>query len=339
MNLNFPLILAMHSERYPKMTAQDYIKLVYQSEFGPRHMLDNYDSAIKYIDKEWSENENCKAPLPEPIGNGLCRFYMGEYSESASELLGELFYLTAKEHQGTVSGLYDKLKEIEWLFNDEIREYKAKGCPAVHHSKEYNEAYKPHYRLLKWEYACYFDVLLKIKNLRKPAVISIDGRCGSGKTSLASLIKTLFDCNVFHIDDYYLPLSQRKPDWEQLPAGNIDLLRFKNEVLEPLRLGETVKYRPYDCCTGEFKAYEAYAPKELNIIEGSYSQHTMLSDYYDLKIFLTSSKDVQAKRLIEREGDYYEVFLKRWIPMEELYLSSLDIESKSDILINTSNIF
>ncbi|MFQ8759475.1 MAG: hypothetical protein ACLSAF_08570 [Intestinimonas sp.] len=29
--------------------------------------------------------------------------------------------------------------------------------------------------------------------------------CGSGKTSLAALIAALFPCNVFHMDDFFLP--------------------------------------------------------------------------------------------------------------------------------------
>ncbi len=339
MSMDFLKIETEHFERYPKMMSQDFFKLAYQSEFGPRHMLDNSDRAISYIDKEWSELSGIVERLPEPIGNGLCRFHMNEYSKAASDLLGELFYLTAKEHNGSLSGLYERLDCLKNVSSLEIDEYKSKGCPIVHHSKAYNEAYNPHYRLLKWEYACYFDILLRIKKLRRPAVIAIDGRCGSGKTNLASLIMTLFDCNVFHIDDYYLPMSQRKENWEHIPAGNIDIERFENDVLAPVKVGETVLYRPYNCSKGDYDEEIVLKPKELTIIEGSYSHHPKLSNDYDFKIFLTSNKDIQAERLLEREGGYYKMFVHRWIPMEESYLSSFEIQNNSDVVIDTSNIF
>lgn len=344
MCFDFSEIIREHTEHYPLMMPQDYCKLAYQSEFGPEHMLVNLENTLAYIDREWSTLSGDKPALfPEAIGNGLCRFHMNPsvYSEKASQLLGELFYLTAKEHSGSQDGLYKRLDEVEKLLctADYIEEYKAKGCPAVHHSEVYREAYDPHYRLLKWEYACYFDTLLRIKLLDKPGIIAIDGRCGSGKTSLASLIQKLFDCNIFHMDDYYLPISQRDENWEQIPAGNMDIQRFYNEVLCPAKAGDTIYYRPYNCGKGEYGESVKFSASRLTVIEGSYSHHPKLSEAYDLKIFLTSSKEVQARRLMEREGDYYSVFQKRWIPMEELYLHTYDIEKNCNLTVDTSEIF
>ena len=62
----------------------------------------------------------------------------------------------------------------------------------------------------------YFDVLTQVDRLVKkgnPAVIAIDGRCGSGKTSLANLIDNIFSCNILHMDDFYLPIEQREKNW------------------------------------------------------------------------------------------------------------------------------
>lgn len=72
---------------------------------------------------------------------------------------------------------------------------------------------------------------------------AIDGRSGAGKTTLASELEQSGDVLVFHMDDYYLPRSLHKPGI----AGNMDLLRFRQEVLEPLRAGKPVKTRRFDC--------------------------------------------------------------------------------------------
>ena len=52
----------------------------------------------------------------------------------------------------------------------------------------------------------------------RPAVVAIDGRCGSGKSGLGDLMGRLLPCNVVHMDDYYLPPDRRAENWEQIPA-------------------------------------------------------------------------------------------------------------------------
>ena len=51
------------------------------------------------------------------------------------------------------------------------------------------------------------SVIKQIDDLltQKDAVIvAIDGKCTSGKTTLASKLAELYDCNVFHMDDFFL---------------------------------------------------------------------------------------------------------------------------------------
>ena len=43
----FELILQAHSARYPLMEPQDYGKLVFQSEFGPEHLVSDVDSVLR----------------------------------------------------------------------------------------------------------------------------------------------------------------------------------------------------------------------------------------------------------------------------------------------------
>ena len=33
-------------------------------------------------------------------------------------------------------------------------------------------------------------------------IVAIDGKCTSGKTTLASQLAEIYDCNVFHMDDF-----------------------------------------------------------------------------------------------------------------------------------------
>lgn len=41
-------------------------------------------------------------------------------------------------------------------------------------------------------------------------------------------------CRVVHTDDFYLPLVARCANWQEQPGANIDFIRLRNEVLQPL---------------------------------------------------------------------------------------------------------
>ena len=164
--------------------------------------------------------------------------------------------------------------------------------------------------------------------------VGIDGRCGSGKTTLASYLMTCFDGNLFHMDDFYLRKEQRTPERLAEAGGNVDYERFRAQVLYPALRGENVLYERFDCMTFSLKKAELYPPKRLNLIEGSYSLHPYFGDVYDLRIFMTVSKDMQRKRIRARNGEEKLArFLSEWIPKEEAYFRKFAPE-KNALVIN-----
>lgn len=341
---NFYQIIKTHREKYPKMEAADYGKLIFQSEFGPNHLIAEKQSVVSYIKQEYAAvSENSSPKVPEWIGGELCRFPLSAItSDRAAGLLAELFILTAETHRGTTEGLTAKIKQLKELGIDGMEEWlkgwEQQGYPSVHHSRAYRGAYQPHYRLLKREYAAYFPALLEIDKLteqKKNVIIGIDGRCGSGKTRFAELIRTLFSCNVIHMDDFYLPPEKRKENWMDIPGGNMDFTRLRLEVLEPLQSKETAVYRPYCCEKGSIEKGRSMPFHSLTVVEGSYSHHPSLGVPYDLKIFMTCEEEERKKRLREREGSYFAMFQKIWMPMEENYFKCCAIAGNSDLQIDT----
>lgn len=161
--------------------------------------------------------------------------------------------------------------------------------------------------------------------------IAIDGRCGSGKTTLANKLKEYMDCHIFHMDDFYLQASQRTKERYNEPGGNVDRERFKKEVLEPLNNQQDVLYRPLDCSSMSISEGTLYPYKPINIIEGSYSCHPELIDDYDLTIFVDIDESLRHKRIEERNGkEVLNMFVKKWIPLEEKYFSCFDIQNHCD---------
>ncbi len=167
-------------------------------------------------------------------------------------------------------------------------------------------------------------------------LLALDGRCGSGKTTLAARLAEQFPQSItVHTDDFYLPPQQRAEGWEHIPCANMDLERLRAEILAPAREGKGFSYRAYSCREGAYPPPVCHGPVPLVIVEGSYSQHPTLASYYDLNVFVTCSPEEQEKRLRTREGERYGNFVRRWIPLEEGYFAEYGIEAKADFEIVT----
>ena len=163
-------------------------------------------------------------------------------------------------------------------------------------------------------------------------VIAIDGNCTAGKTTLAARLSALYECNVFHMDDFFLRPEQRTPERFAQPGGNVDYERFLEEVLTPLWQDRSFAYRPFDCGTLALSAPVAVTPKQLNIIEGTYSHHPYFRTPYDLKVFLTVDAETQRRRILARPAFLHQKFFEEWIPMEDRYFRSFSIPENSDLL-------
>lgn len=168
------------------------------------------------------------------------------------------------------------------------------------------------------------------------AVLAIDGRCGSGKTTLGAYLQGKLGCPLIHMDDFYLRKEQRSTARRREPGGNVDYERFLLEVLTPLAAGKDFSYRPYDCATWSMKAPVEVKNGETAIVEGSYSCHPTLSPLYDLRVFLTVDPQTQMERIRRRNGEEKaKVFRDLWIPLEELYFKNVPVEKSCDFRFET----
>ena len=161
-------------------------------------------------------------------------------------------------------------------------------------------------------------------------IVAIDGRCASGKTTLAEKLQEKLSCNVIHGDEFFLRPNQRTVERLSVPGGNVDYERLLEEVILPLRENRDFTYRPYDCKTCSLKEPVQVKAKRITIIEGSYSCHPYLWEYYNLRIFLTIDKKTQRERIQKRNAENAEVFFEKWIPLEEAYFKAYAIEERCD---------
>lgn len=171
---------------------------------------------------------------------------------------------------------------------------------------------------------------------RERVFVAIDGPCTSGKTTLATVLQRRFGGNVLHMDDFFLRPEQRTPERFAEPGGNVDRERFEDEVLAPLAAGKIAQYRPWDCHTGDFAASHSVEPARLTIVEGSYSMHPALREYYDLMICLMIDSNEQLRRLEARNPRMLQRFIDEWIPLENRYFEQTGTRAIANMVVDTA---
>lgn len=345
-------ILTAHAKRYPLMRPQDAVKLLYQNEFGGGHLITDVNACLTRLHNEFSSVAfDPTAPLVEDIGGNMVRVMLAALSpeEYPLETLNDDFVRSAELHTGNLDHFLQKLNVLKDLtaqglfpfssveLDAYLADYVTSGCPAVSHSQAYRDAYHPIYRVLHRScLSVAATVQHAIRQCRtpknRPLLVAIDGRCASGKTTLAANLQKACGYEVIHMDDFFLRPEQRNKERYETPGENIDHERFLIEVLQPLYQGKFVEYCPFDCSTQQLTTPVHIQSTPVILIEGSYSCHPDLWPYYDLRIFLTVSPEQQMDRIVARNGvEYAEVFRKKWIPLEEAYFSAYELASKCDL--------
>lgn len=337
-------ILLDERRRRPAMELQDAAKLIYQSVFGGGHLTADPDRALRWLREEMDSCRETDDPLVEPIGGGMVRVNLWPVrGRLTPETLFTLFRLSStlrgstEEYAAKLSLLYGigfERADVDAF----LEKYRAAGYPPMYHSDAYKAAYAPAYRVVSEEYARWLEVygaMERFSRFAGPVLVGIDGMCASGKTTLGTALSQVFDGNLFHADDYYLPQEKRTDERMASPGGNMDRERLQREVLQPLSRHRDVVTRYYDCGTLDYGPWKEFPYKRVNIIEGSYSLHPELADVYTLKIAVRTTPRAQIDRLSVRGPDMLGSFISLWIPLENKYFAATDLWSRADMVIDT----
>jgi uridine kinase len=354
---------------YPKSEAVDLLKVLYQNEFGPGHLITDSRKAKKLLADEIAANSE---PFPEktvePIGNKLCRLHIAAVKEQglSAETFYRFFEMTAIHTRGTEESFLRKVKTLKSIakiglptkigyygvkhlalsvtktqklpfsaaeIDAAVSMWQAGGGGLFSHSKSFKETYKPAYRVVESQFCDNLAVFAAIdkllENKGSPVFVAIDGKCGAGKTTLAALIAEVYGAAVIPTDHFFLRPEQKTDSRLSETGGNIDYERFEEEVITALKAGGAFSYKPYDCSVQALGEAIAVPDNRLYIIEGTYSAHPKFADIYDLKVFLYVKPDEQLRRIKIRNPETAERFKNEWIPKEEKYFESLNVFSES----------
>ncbi len=339
--------------RHPSIQPQDTYKLIFQAVFGAEHLLQDKVAAYDYFQKEYERVVPKEEALWEQIGHKVYRMNLGAWKKRnlPAKWLFQMFVgsvergetLGAEAFWQYVEEAKEVVKEAVFSFSyEEFLQYAIKyektGPKAVHHSEAYRAAEQPSYRLVSGEYIRLLPILERIAALmnhqNEKVVVAIDGRCASGKSTMAGMLSDVAGVSVVHMDDFYLPKELRTKERLEQPGGNVHYERFQEEVLAPLKLGETFSYRRFDCSRMELGETQKVPKASIYVVEGAYSCHPCFGEYADVKVFSDIESKEQLRRISQRDGqECLSMFRERWIPMEENYFATYLIKEAADVIV------
>ena len=146
---------------HPYAQPQDYIKLIFQSEFGPGHLIPNADYARKRLYDEWEQAQKLPAEQPQDIGGGYIRLCIKGVDESELEKINHRFVTAANQKAGSDSGFMAKLDLMIAMASEgllpfdakradtAVKDYLAGGIRPTSHTEIYHSHYTPAYRVVK----------------------------------------------------------------------------------------------------------------------------------------------------------------------------------------------
>lgn len=159
---SFMAVLERHLKKYPLMEPEDCAKLIYQSEFAGEHMIASPEQSLEGIRAELDAVQPAQGELYESIGCGVVRLHLGSAKAAGmgAEEINRAFMASSAAKQGSREGQQQKLRLLTDLCREGrtpfspaelesfMEKYQAAGCPALHHSDRYRQAYAPHYRVI-----------------------------------------------------------------------------------------------------------------------------------------------------------------------------------------------
>jgi len=156
-------------------------------------------------------------------------------------------------------------------------------------------------------------------------VVAVDGRSGSGKTSLAAELRSVLSAPVVSLEDLY-------GGWDGLEHG-IDLL--VSEVLAPLAAGRAARVPQYDWVGRGWGEPAVLEPPEVLIVEGVGAGARRAAVFESLVVWLEAPLSVRKKRALDRDGETFAPYWDQWAAQEDAMLARERTPERADLVLAT----
>lgn len=156
-------------------------------------------------------------------------------------------------------------------------------------------------------------------------IIAVDGRSGSGKTSLAmelaALLREHRKVSVFHLEDIY-------PGWNGLATG---IERYVHTVLKPLHHGVDAHWTSWDWAAHFDGEARQTAASDVVIVEGVGAAQSLARPMLDAVVWVHAPEALRKTRALNRDGETYAPYWDLWAAQETGVLAADDPADHADV--------
>jgi len=152
------------------------------------------------------------------------------------------------------------------------------------------------------------------------AVVLIDGRSGTGKTTLGQALAAALGAQLVHLDDVY-------PGWDGLSAAAAAVV---HDVL-----GTPSGYRRWDWERSEPAAWVAVDPSAPIVVEGCGALSRAAAPLATFRIWMVADDAERRRRAIDRDGAVFAAQWDRWAGQEDAFIAAEDPASMADVVVRS----
>ncbi|MFF3251687.1 uridine kinase [Actinacidiphila glaucinigra] len=155
-------------------------------------------------------------------------------------------------------------------------------------------------------------------------LVAVDGHAGSGKTTFAAALASALDgAPVVHLDD--LATHEELFEW----TG-----RLREQVLEPLRRGDTARPAKYDWVARRFAMTLEVPPAPVVLLEGVGAGRREVRPWLAGLLWLEVTRETARERGERRDGPALAGFWAGWMRAQDAHFAADPSRPFADLLVH-----
>jgi uridine kinase len=157
----------------------------------------------------------------------------------------------------------------------------------------------------------------------RPLVL-VDGRSGTGKTTLAAALAQRLEAQLVHLDDIY-------PGWDGLAAAAEAVVR--DVLAGPDPATRRPGWLRWDWGTGLQTEWNELDPDVPLVVEGCGSLSRRAAPFATCRLWLEDDDEVRKRRALHRDGETFGRQWERWAEQELAFIRSERPRDLADLVL------